>query len=323
MIVENKGAADEDNDENSDDQEDNTLLMAANQKNPFGGGAQGQGQMASPALLGNMRRPADEGQNNENEGLIMCQSCCGAVFNALCFPCCLCGGCNRVTVKQGEAGLMIRNGRFYKSLPPGIYIINTCLYEIRHISVKSRVAQHNGNNLITKDNMSVSLDIYINYEVKDPFVATIGISQLDGAISTIASGKLKYIISVMKFQELLRSSAKINGLLKQALENDLGGLGISVFNAEVTAINMSKELMLSMAQVAISEREKDAQVRLARANLETSKVANEAASILKDQQNSMDLHFFDTIKHVAKSWNETVITADGMLYIPDKYTQKK
>lgn len=283
-----------------------------------------QQQMAAPVSLNGMRRgQVDQGQNNENEGFIMCQTCCGEVMNFLCCPCCLCGGCNRVVVKQGEAGLLLRNGRFHKSLPPGIYIINTCLYEIRHISVKSRVALNRGSHLITKDSMTVSLDTYVNYEVKDPFVATIGILQLDGAISTIATGKLKYVVSSMKFQELLKSSTKINGLLKQALEEELGHLGITVYNVEVTSINMSHDLMLSMAQVAISERERDSQVRLAKANLETSKVANEAASILKDQQNSMDLHFFDTIKHVAKSWNETVITADGMLYIPDKYTQKK
>lgn len=285
---------------------------------------QGGQQMATPNMIGNIRKRAlgDQGDNNENQGFVCCQTCCGSLINCIFFPCCLVCGCNREIVKQGEAGLMLRNGRFHKSLPPGIYIINKCLYEVRHISIKSRTVRHYGINLITNDNMSVSLSIYVNYEIKDPFVATIGISSLDGALNSIATGKLKYVISRLKFQELLRSSAKINAALKQALIDDLRHVGVVIFNAEVTEIKMAKDLTLSMAQVAISERDKDAQIRLAKANLETSKLANEAASILKDQQNSMDLHFFETIKHVAKSWNTTVITADGMLHIPDHLIRK-
>lgn len=265
------------------------------------------------------RRPLSnqQGVNNENEGFICCQTCCGAMCNFVCFPCCLVCGCNRVIVKQGQAGIMMRNGRFDKSLPPGIYMINTCLYTVNIISVKSRVAVHPGNQLITKDNMSVTIGIYVCYEIHDPYAASIGVLQLDGAILTIATGKLKYFISLLRFQDLLRSSTVVNSKLKEALVNDLNAIGISVTNCEVTSIVMSRDLMTSMAQVAISERDKEAQIRLAQTDFETSKLANEAASILKDQQNSMDLHFFDTIKQVAKSFNQTVITADGMLYIPN------
>lgn len=281
-------------------------------------------QTQANPLLG-MRRPiqnAEEGSNNENECYIGCMTCCGAVCNTVCFPCCLVCGCNRVVVRQGEAGIMLRNGRFYKSLPPGLYMINNCLYTVTIISVKSRVASNSHNQLITKDNMTVTLGIYVNYEIEDPYAASLGVLQLDSAILNIAQGKLKNRVSTLKFQDLLKSSSKVNEYLKQSMADDLVNIGIIVINAEVTSIMMSNELTLSMAQVAISERDKEAQIRMAKTDLETSKLANEAAAILKDQQNSLDLHFFETIKNVAKSWNETVITADGMLYIPKNLTKK-
>lgn len=281
----------------------------------------GQQQQANP-LVG-MRRPIENqgGSNNENEGYIACMTCCGATFNLLCFPCCLVGGCNRVMVRQGEAGIMLRNGRFYKSLPPGIYMINTCLYTVNIITIKSRVASNNNNQLITKDNMSVTLGLYVNYEIEDPYAASLGVVNLDIAILNIAAGKLKTLVSGIKFQELLKSS-KVNEFLKQSLVEELSHIGIVVCNTEVTSIMMSKELTLSMAQVAISERDKEAQVRMAKTDLETSKLANEAAAILKGQQNSIDLHFFETIKQMAKGNNQTVITADGMLYIPKNLSKK-
>lgn len=201
-------------------------------------------------------------------------------------------------------------------------MINTCLYTVTIISVKSRVASNSNNQLITKDNMTVTLGIYVNYEIEDPYAASLGVLQLDSAILNIAVGKLKNLVTGLKFQDLLKSSSKVNEFLKQALEEELSHIGIVVCNTEVTSIMMSKELTLSMAQVAISERDKEAQVRMAKTDLETSKLANEAASILKDQQNSIDLHFFETIKQVAKSMNQTVITADGMLYIPKNLTRR-
>lgn len=212
---------------------------------------------------------------------------------------------------------MMRLGRFHKALPPGIYQINTCLYNVNVISIKNRVvADH--SQLLTSDNMTISCEYYVCYEIADPYTAAVGLHMIDSAIKTIAGGKLKQIISSSRFQDLLRSSHNAGKALKESMENELQPLGLVVTGAELSSIIMSKELTMSMAQAAIAERDKTAQVKLAQANLEASKFTNEAASILKENQNSIDLHFFDTLKHIAGKWNETVITADGMLYVPTK-----
>lgn len=195
-------------------------------------------------------------------------------------------------------------------------MINTCLNTVIKTSIKSRVAAQRGSQLLTNDNISLNIDYFVAYEIIDPYSALIGLAQLDSAIGTIAAGKLKAIVSSLPFQSLLKSSLTINSSLKSALDADLSALGIQVTAAEISAIILSNELTLSMAQVAISERDGEAQYRLAQANLDASKFTNEAASILKENQNSMDLHFFETLKTIAQKWNETIITADGMLYIP-------
>lgn len=274
--------------------------------------------VAPNPLLMNRRPAGSQAANNENEGYIMCQACCGNCMLYTCFPCCLVCGCNKVVVRQGEAGLMMRNGKFHKSLPPGIYLINSCLYTVNVMSIKSRVVRQNNSQLITADNMSIMLDFYVSYELSDPYYAAMGLHQVDAAIITIAAGKLKSLVSALKFQQILVTSHDLNSNLRNAIEVELAQLGITINSAEVTAIILSKELTMSMAQVAISERDRLAQVRLAEANFESSKITNEAAAILKENNSSMDLHFFETLKHIAQKWNQTIITADGMLYVPKK-----
>ena len=210
---------------------------------------------------------------------------------------------------------MMRLGRFYKALPPGIYQINTCLYNVTVISIKNRVVADN-SQLITADNMTITCGYYVSYEVADPYTAAVGLGSIDMAIRTIGAGKLKQIVSGSRFQDLLRASQNAGKALKESMENELQPLGLVVTSAELTSITMSRELTMSMAQAAIAERDKTAQVKLAQANLEASKFTNEAAAILKENSNSIDLHFFDTLKNIAGKWNETVITADGMLYVP-------
>jgi erythrocyte band 7 integral membrane protein len=270
----------------------------------------------APNLLLTQKRPTgSQGVNNENELYIGCQSCMGSILNIVCFPVCIAGGCNKVIVRQGEAGIMSRMGRFYKALPPGIYQINTCLYNVNVISIKNKVVT-DGSQLITSDNMTITCAYYVCFEIADPYTAAVGVDMIGSAIKTIAAGKLKQIVSSSRFQDLLRASQNAGKALKESLENDLQPLGVVVTGAELSSIVMSKELTMSMAQAAIAERDKTAQVRLAQANLEASKFTNEAAAILKENQNSIDLHFFDTLKHIATKWNQTVITADGMLYVP-------
>lgn len=276
-----------------------------------------QAPAPNPFLL-NQKPAGSQAVDNENANFVCCQECCGNCLNFGCFPCCLVCGCNRVTIHQGNAGIMMRNGRFYKSLPPGIYLINSCLYTVTTISVKSRVVVQRGTQLLTTDNMSVNLHYFVNFEILDPYSASRGLAQVDMAVLTIAGGKLKAIVSSLKFQDLLRGSMSINKALREALHAELEGVGIHVNACEVTNIILSAELTMSMAQVAISERDRLAQIKLADANFEASKYTNEAASILKDNQSSMDLQFFETLKSISQNWNETIIAADGMLYLPNK-----
>lgn len=195
-------------------------------------------------------------------------------------------------------------------------MINPCLDTVTMMSTKARVAVHKAAQLITSDNVTLRIEYYVAYEIVHPYSVIMGLAQLDSALITIASGRMRGIVSTLRFQDLLKSSREINETFKSMLEGELKNAGVRVTGAEVTSIVLSNELTLSMAQVAISERDREAQVKLAEANLEASKITNEAAAILKENKNSMDLHFFETVKQIAQKWNETVITADGMLYMP-------
>lgn len=291
-------------------------IIRPTHQQPFSGMPQPQ-RMAQPAQPQiNLPKPNNGIEDNENDTVVCCLTCCGGCINFVCCPCCLATGGNRITIRQGEAGLMMKNGKATKNLPPGIYVYNTCLYKILVISLKNRVASQKRVPLLTSDNVSIFVDFYITYEILDPFSGSVGLAQLDNAVGTIANGRLKNLISGMKFQEILKSSEATNKSLKNVISDELQKFRMVVRSTEITSIILSNELTMSMAQVAISEKDRHAQVALSKGNIEVSKLTDKAASIMKENSNSINLHFFDTINNIAKKGTQVVVTADGMLSIP-------
>lgn len=259
---------------------------------------------------------------NQTDGIIACQACCGSTLNFLCCPVCVACGCNKFSVSEGEAGIISRQGRFVKSIGPGTYMTNSCAYEYKTIQLHNRIASSNGITLLTSDNVTVSIGFFVGYQIIDPFCGSFGVYQLDSAIIMIASAKLKEVVSMNTFQSLLRMSQDINDIMKESLLNDLKSVGLEITSCAISRINISKQLMLSMAQAAIAEKDSQSKKMLAQADLDASKFTTEAAQILKQNSSSMDLHFFQTIEHIAKGWNQVVIAADGMLYVPDTHDSR-
>jgi hypothetical protein len=68
--------------------------------------------------------------------LIGFYKCCGNCTKTCCLPCNVCTGGNTTTVPQGYAGIMLSFGLYIKTLGPGFYYYNTCLYQIKLVNIK-------------------------------------------------------------------------------------------------------------------------------------------------------------------------------------------
>jgi hypothetical protein len=65
-----------------------------------------------------------------------CAKCCGSVAMCFCCPCHLVCGGNSITINQGQAGILTSFGKYEKTLPPGFYRIDSCVYQVKVVTTK-------------------------------------------------------------------------------------------------------------------------------------------------------------------------------------------
>ena len=272
----------------------------------------------SDLTTGRFRNPETFAYHRTELGYLGCLECQGKFKMTCCLPCNLITGSGTVIINVGEAGIMLKKGIYVKTLPPGIYYYNDCLYNIEKVSLRVKTVGLNGGYLITEDGMTILIGGFISYRKFNPFYAKYSVQNLPRVLNDVAAGILKRIISANSFKTVLVKKEEIAELLRSQLEIIMRKAGILIPFADITTIQIPKEMREAMAQAAISKREAGAKRIIAEAEVESSKLLREAGKIMNQNSNSISLKYFETLKDLAvDARNKTVILPDGMVYVPN------
>lgn len=247
--------------------------------------------------------------------MLVCFDVCGKCKNCICFPCNLCTKTSTVLINTGEAGIMIKKGIYEKTLKPGFYYYNDCLYDIKKVSLKVEKIALSGANLITGDGLSIGIGGYISYKKTNPFLAYYGIQSIPAVLNGISSGVLKNIVAGNSFKALMKNKAEVANLLKETLNSTMAKGGVSVPFVDINSIVMPADMREAMSRAAIAKREAGAKRIKAKAEVESSVYLSKASEILNQNKGSINLKYFETLKDIAAGWNHTVILPDGMVYV--------
>ena len=267
------------------------------------------------------QRARGNGNNNQAATNISCLKLFGSCQQALCFPCNMCTGNMTKTIKTGSAGLLMCQGVFEKLLPPGFYYYNSCLYNIVEVSLLTKTIDIPSTNLLTNDNMEISIHACAAYRVVDPFRALFAVDNLEWVLQDIGRGVLKQIISCNRFQDILANHKEIAEEFRSQLETAMSPAGIVISFMDVTQMSIPTALERAMAVAAISQREAEAKKIIAESERQASKLLKKAGQVLSDSKNSVDLMFLKTLKEISERRNHTVIVPSQMIYIPRKFEQ--
>lgn len=185
-----------------------------------------QGRFMDPRLL----------STRQTTNNVACHSCCGGVCMTVCFPCALvCGGCGySITVDQGEAGIMTSFGKYVKTLSPGFYYINTCLYQVKKISMKLTTTQMAIASVQTSDGLTISVNGYISYKCQDPFLMAYAVANIDFLIKDLATGILKRLINKNTFRTILLKKQEIAREIQKKLSKYMAQGGVIIPFSDIT-----------------------------------------------------------------------------------------
>ena len=164
-------------------------------------------------------------------------------------------------VPQARARNVERFGRYRKTLEPGMNFILPFVDRVKPlIDLREQVVAFTGQPVITEDNLVVSIDTVLFFQVTDPRAADYEIVNYIQAIEQITATMLRSVIGNMDLEQTLTSRDQINMRLRGVLDDASGKWGLRVTRVEIKAIDPPKSVIDAMEKQMRAEREKRAAV---------------------------------------------------------------
>jgi len=162
-------------------------------------------------------------------------------------------------VPQARAGIVERFGKYKQTLPAGLNVVVPFVDKVRYlIDLREQVVSFPPQPVITEDNLVVSIDTVIYFQVTDPIAATYEIANYIQAIEQLTMTTLRNIVGGMDLEETLTSRDQINSGLRGVLDEATGKWGIRVNRVELKGIDPPPSIKDSMEKQMRADREKRA-----------------------------------------------------------------
>src|ERR1700746_841158 len=164
-------------------------------------------------------------------------------------------------VPQARAAVVERLGRYSRTLSPGLTLVVPFIDRIRStIDLREQVVSFPPQPVITEDNLVVSIDSVIYFQVTDPRAATYEIANYIQAIEQLTITTLRNVIGGMALEKTLTSRDEINNQLRGVLDEATGKWGIRVNRVELKAIAPPASIKDTMEKQMRADREKRAAI---------------------------------------------------------------
>ena len=164
-------------------------------------------------------------------------------------------------VPQAFAGVVERFGKYHATLPAGLNMVVPFIDNVRYmIDLRENVVSFPPQPVITEDNLTVSIDTVIYFQVNDPVAATYEIANYIQAIEQLTMTTLRNIIGGMTLEHALTSRDQINTGLRGELDGATGKWGIRVNRVELKGIDPPASISDAMEQQMRAERSKRAAI---------------------------------------------------------------
>jgi len=163
-------------------------------------------------------------------------------------------------VSQAEKGLVLRLGRYRATVDSGLTFLVPVIEDMIKVDMRERVINVEPQKVITKDNVSVTVDAVIYYRIIDPVKATFEVQNFAYAATTLAQTNLRNLIGDKSLDETLTARDTINANLRTVLDEATNTWGVKVTRVEVQKIDPPADITEAMSRQMKAERDKRANI---------------------------------------------------------------
>jgi len=163
-------------------------------------------------------------------------------------------------IRPFERGVVERLGKFLRVWQPGLHLLIPFIDRVTKVDMRENVVDVPPQEVITKDNVAVTVDAVVYYEATDPFKLIYNVTNFYLAATKLAQTNLRNVIGDMQLDECLTSREKINITLRDILDEATDKWGVRVVRVELQRIEPPADVTQAMHRQMKAERERRAMI---------------------------------------------------------------
>ena len=210
-------------------------------------------------------------------------------------------------LREYERGVVFQLGRFWKVKGPGLILIIPGVQQMVRVDLRTIVMDVKPQDVITRDNVSVKVDAVIYFRVVDPEKSVIQVAQFLEATSQLAQTTLRAVVGKHSLDELLSERERLNLDIQRVLDSQTDAWGIKVSTVEIKQVDLNESMVRAIARQAEAERERRAKIIHAEGELQASEKLLQAAQMLAQQPQAMQLRYLQTLGNIAGDRSSIIV----------------
>jgi len=212
-------------------------------------------------------------------------------------------------LQEYERAVVFRFGRARKLLAaPGLNLLLPFgIDRMRVVDTRTRAIQIHPQEIITHDNISISVDAVVYASVASPQHAILEVEDFLPATLQLASTTLRAVLGKMDLDEILAHRDAINGEVRNILDTRTEQWGVEISAVEIKDIQLPKEMQRAMARQAEAERERRAKVIAAEGEVQAASKLAQAAEMIAAHPGALQLRLYQTLVEVSSEAASTIV----------------
>jgi regulator of protease activity HflC (stomatin/prohibitin superfamily) len=210
-------------------------------------------------------------------------------------------------LRENERGVVFMLGRFWKVKGPGLILVIPAIQQMVRVDLRTIVMDVPSQDVISRDNVSVKVNAVVYFRVMDPQKAIIQVENFFEATSQLAQTTLRAVLGKHELDEMLAERDKLNMDIQQSLDTQTDAWGIKVATVEIKHVDIDVSMVRAIAQQAEAERTRRAKVIHAEGELQAAEKLLQAAQMLSQQPEAMQLRYLQTLGAIAGDKSSTIV----------------
>jgi regulator of protease activity HflC (stomatin/prohibitin superfamily) len=206
-----------------------------------------------------------------------------------------------------QRGVVLTLGRYTGTKGPGLVILLPVVQRMTRVDLRVRVMDVPPQDVISRDNVSVRVNAVVYFRVVEPDKSILKVADYFQATSQLSQTRLRSVLGQHELDEILSQRDSINHSLQQILDEATDPWGIKVTNVEIKDVDLNETMVRAIARQAEAERERRAKVIHADGELQAAEKLRDAASMLAQQPQALQLRYLQTLASMSSSGQSSTV----------------